>query len=275
MKDPEWVIGFSGHVLAFTGWVMIEGNLTTPEECARMAKRLGARDWKADMSTGQVTMLVHGDLASRKVSERTRQYSKKLILAEAMRRSGKPLVVIDGQGFSDLTNGYPARNRRLQVNSSSEVLVLPELGDGILGGPLSMAQVEVSTSSSALDFGLAALGKGTEISRATVAAISDILKNRGITAQGPARAAPPFDLGWTEAGVVHIAEVLSLIEADEVGQIRSGIRRVLAYAQQLDLSGQRTVQPVLILDRPPTQRAWVADSVSWYSCSGLLVFLFR
>lgn len=76
-----------------------------------MAKTRGAVDWKADMS-GRVSLLVHGDLASQHVTDRTRQYSKKLILADQLRRAGKPIDIVDGQGFADLVAEYPARNEQ-------------------------------------------------------------------------------------------------------------------------------------------------------------------
>ena len=70
--NSEWVTSFRGHVLAFTGKVWIDGSWTIREDCARMAKARGPFDWKADMS-GRVSMLVHGDLASQHVTDRTRQ----------------------------------------------------------------------------------------------------------------------------------------------------------------------------------------------------------
>lgn len=260
--SSEWVTSFRGHVLAFTGKVLIDGSWTIREDCVQMAETRGAVDWKQDMS-GRVTLLVHGDLASQHVSDRTRQYSKKLILADTLRRSGKPVMVIDGQGFADLLKGYPARNRKLLVAGPSQVLVLPDLGEGILGGPLSTKQVPVHEPSE-LTLDLKALDRGTAAHEGTVAALSKTLEGCGLLPQRPGRHAPAFDIGWTDSGVVHIAEVKSLTGTDEAQQIRLGLGQVLDYAQQLRLSrlSSSSVQPVLVLEREPTHPRWKETATS-------------
>ena len=136
----DWVTSFQGQVLAFTGKVLVDGDWTVREDCALMAKRRGALDWKPDMSA-KVTLLVYGDLASANVTDKTRGYSKKLALAERLRSDGKSIAVIDGPGFSDLCTGFPARNRILRPESTDEYLVLPQVGEGILGGPLTISLV--------------------------------------------------------------------------------------------------------------------------------------
>ncbi|GAA5192333.1 hypothetical protein GCM10023346_14060 [Arthrobacter gyeryongensis] len=261
-KASEWVTSFLGHVLAFTGKVWIDGTWTIREDCVRMAEARGAVDWKPDMS-GRVTLLVHGDLASQHVSDRTRQYSKKLILADSLRRSGKPIAIIDGQGFADLVNGYPARNRKLLFAGPSEVLVLPDLGEGILGGPLSTRQIPAHDPSE-LTLNLEALDRGTAAHEATVAALSRMLERRGLLPQRPGRHAPAFDLGWTDDDVVNIAEVKSLTGTDETQQIRLGLGQVLDYAQQIRLSGLSSspVQPVLVLEHEPSHPRWTETASS-------------
>lgn len=254
--DSEWVMSFRGHVLAFTGKVWIDGSWTIREACVRMAAARGALDWKPDMS-GRVSLLVHGDLASQHVTDRTRQYSKKLILADKMRRAGKSVVIVDGQGFADLVAGYPARNRTLKFAGPSEVLVLPELGEGILGGPLSTRKLPVHEPLE-LTVNLEALDKGTVAHEATVTALSRVLERKGLLPQRPGRHAPAFDLGWTEDGAVYIAEVKSLTGTDQTQQIRLGLGQVLDYAQQIRQSGAEsaTVRPVLVLEYEPTHSRW-------------------
>jgi hypothetical protein len=248
----EWVTSFRGLVLAFTGKVWVDGSWTIREDCVRMAETRGAVDWKPDMS-GRVSLLVHGDLASQYVTDRTRQYSKKLILADKLRRSGKSLAIIDGQGFADLVAGYPARNRKLLFAGPSDVLVLPDLGEGILGGPLSTRQIPVHEPSE-LTLNLEALDRGTAAHEATVTALSRTLERRGLLPQRPGRHAPAFDLGWTEDGVVYIAEVKSLTGTDQTQQIRLGLGQVLDYAQQIRHSRLTSspVQPVLVLEHEPS-----------------------
>lgn len=260
--SPEWVTSFRGHVLAFTGRVLIDGGWTIREDCWRMARTRGAADWKTDMS-GRVTLLVHGDLASQHVTDRTRQYSKKLKLADELRRSGKSVAIIDGQGFADLVNGYPARNRELLFDGPSDVLVLPELGEGILGGPLSTRQIPVHEPSE-LTLNLEALDRGTAAHEATVTALSRALEGRGLRPQRPGRHAPAFDVGWTEDGVVNIAEVKSLTGTDQTQQIRLGLGQVLDYAQQIRLSGLESspVQPVLVLEHEPSHPRWTETASS-------------
>jgi hypothetical protein len=260
--ESEWVTSFRGHVLAFTGKVLIDGNWTIREDCGRMAETRGAAGWKPDMS-GRVSLLVHGDLASQKVTDRTRRYSKKLILADKLRRSGKPVAIIDGQGFADLVNGYPARNRKLLFVGPSDVLVLPCLGEVILGGPLPTRQIPIHDPSE-LTLNLEALDRGTAAHEATVTALSRTLERQGILPQRPGRRAPAFDVGWTDNGVVNIAEVKSLTGTDQTQQIRLGLGQVLDYAQQIRLSclSSAPVQPVLVLEHEPNHPRWTETASS-------------
>ena len=213
--------------------------------------------------SGRVSLLVHGDLASQHVTDRTRLYSKKLILADKLRRAGKPIAIVDGQGFADLLAGYPARNRKLMFASPSDVLVLPELGEGVLGGPLSTRQVPTHEPSE-LTLNLEALDRGTAAHEATVAALSKTLEQRGLLPQRPGRHAPVFDLGWTENGVVYIAEVKSLTGTDQTQQIRLGLGQVLDYAQQIRQSRLAAfpVQPVLVLEHAPSHTRWAETASS-------------
>ncbi|WP_448811072.1 hypothetical protein [Agromyces bauzanensis] len=256
--EPEWVTSFRGHVLAFTGKVLIDGDWTIREDCVLMARQRGALDWKPDMS-GKVTLLVYGDLASANVTDKTRGYSKKLALAERLRREGKPISVIDGPGFSDLCAGFPARNRILRPESTDEYLVLPQVGEGILGGPLSIGLIPDHTGQN-FQIDLSALDKGTAAHQATLAAFIASLSRRGLVAERPGRLAPQFDVGWAHEERAFVAEVKSLGGTDEVQQIRLGLGQVLDYAQQLRRATKtgQIVQPVLVLEREPSDpRRWI------------------
>lgn len=258
--QPAWVETLRGHTLAFTGKVFIDGEWEYRENCVLMAKSRGANGWKTDMS-GKVTLLIHGDLASQRVSDTTRNYSKKLRLADTLRRSGKAIALIDGHGFADLINGYPARNRELLVASPTEVLVLPQIGERILGGPLA-TKILTAHRPSQLTVDLGALDRGTAAHEATVAAMSRSLEQRGLVPERSGRHAPEFDLGWIYRGAVHIAEVKSPGSTVESQQIRLGLGQVLEYAQQIRaiVDPTQLVQPVLVLEREPKESHWVEAS---------------
>ncbi|MFE0582985.1 hypothetical protein ACFW2Z_31425, partial [Streptomyces sp. NPDC058866] len=68
---------------------------------------------KPDFSR-KITFVVHGDLASQFVTDSHREYSKKLVLAAREREQGHRGCVVDGNGFVDLIDGYPAPCRELQ-----------------------------------------------------------------------------------------------------------------------------------------------------------------
>ena len=214
--------------------------------------------------SGKVTLLVHGDLASQNVTDKTRQYSKKLKLADTLRRSGHALAVIDGQGFADLLEGYPARNRELRVASVDEVLVLPVIGEGILGGPLT-TRTPVRHEPLQLRVDLEALDRGTAAHEATLAAFADSLASRGFAPQRPGRLAPQFDVGWSSGSVVHVAEIKSLGSSVESQQIRLGIGQAVDYAQQLrsTAAASQVVQAFVVLERRPHDAdRWLAVAAS-------------
>lgn len=261
---PQWIESFHGHVLAFTGRVFVDGNWEIREDCVRMAMARGAADWKTDMSR-KVSLLVHGDLASQNVTDKTRQYSKKLKLADTLRRSGHELAIIDGQGFADLLDGYPARNRELRVAGVGEVLVLPSLGEGILGGPLA-ERAPTAHQPSSLTVDLEALDRATAAHEATLLAFARRLASRGLVPQRHGRNAPKFDVGWADGLTVYVAEVKSLGSAVEDQQIRLGIGQVVDYAEQLRsrpaIPGQ-SVRAVLVLERRPREPdRWMAAAES-------------
>ncbi|PPF28424.1 MULTISPECIES: hypothetical protein [unclassified Rathayibacter] len=256
--EPEWIASLRGEVLAFTGKVLVDGEWTVREECVLMAERRGALGWKTDMSS-KVTLLVYGDLASSVVTDKTRHYSKKLALAERLRRAGMRIHVIDGPGFSDLCAGFPARNRLLLPESDDEYLVLPQVGEGILGGPLTLGPTP-DHSGVMVELDLAALDKGTIAHQRTLAAFIDVLGRRQLVAERPSRTAPRFDVGWSDSTRSFIAEVKSLGGPDEAQQIRLGMGQVVDYAAQLRraTTTDQEIQPVLVLERKPVDpRRWV------------------
>ncbi|MFI1718878.1 hypothetical protein [Streptomyces litmocidini] len=262
-----WVHSLRGQRLCFTGKVLIDGEWTVRKRCVEVSQRLGA-SWKPDFSR-KVTLFVHGDLASQAVTDAQRDYSKKLVRAAWERDRGYHVCVVDGDGFADLIGGYPARCRELQraQGTDDQVLVLPQVGDGILGGPLQRHRPS-HHESGALKLDLDHLDRGTEAHESTVAALISHLADQQVEVRGHARNAPRFDAGWSRGDEVFIAEVKSLSDANEDQQIRLGIGQILDYAHQLKLARTHgLVRPVLVLERQPGDPRWV----SLASESGILL----
>ncbi|MGW6789189.1 hypothetical protein [Streptomyces chartreusis] len=262
-----WVHSLSGQTLCFTGKVLIDGEWTVRKDCREIAEQLGA-SWKPDFSR-KITVFVHGDLASQAVTDTHREYSQKLVSAAEWRDRGHHVCVVDGDGFADLIGGHAARCRELQRAHSSDdhVLVLPQAGDGILGGPLQQHRVG-RREPGALALDLAHLDKGTKAHESTIAALIEHLARQCIELRRHARNAPRFDAGWSRGEDVFIAEVKSLTGASEDQQLRLGIGQVLDYAHQLRLA--RTcgrMRPVLVLEKEPTDPRWT----SLAEASGILL----
>jgi hypothetical protein len=253
-----WVRSLAGETLCSTGKVLIDGVWTLRKDCVERAHRRGASS-KPDFSR-KITIFVHGDLASQVVTDEQRGYSQKLVGAERERHLGHHVCVVDGDGFADLLVGQPARCRELRraAGGSDQVLVLPQVGDGILGGPLQRHRT-VNHEPSALSLDLDKLDKGTEAHEATVAALIEHLVARQVEVRGHGRNAPRFDAGWSRGDDVFIAEVKSLTGAGEEQQIRLGVGQVIDYAHQLrSLKTHGQVRPVLVLEKQPADSRWTA-----------------
>ncbi|MGW7423651.1 hypothetical protein ACWGJB_27050 [Streptomyces sp. NPDC054813] len=253
-----WVYSLSGQTLCFTGKVLIDDEWVIRKDCADISQKLGA-SWKPDFSR-KITVFVHGELASQAVTDTHREYSKKLVRAAWERDRGYHVCVVDGDGFADLIVGHPARCRELQRarGADDHIFVLPQTGDGILGGPLQRHTVG-HHDSGALTLDLAHLDKGTEAHESTIAALIEHLSRQHIELRAHARNAPRFDAGWSRNDDVFIAEVKSLTGASEDQQIRLGIGQVLDYAHQLQLARKYgRIRPVLVLEKQPTDPRWTS-----------------
>lgn len=255
-----WVHSLRGQTICFTGGVFIDGKRLVRRECVERAEKRKAQ-CKEEFS-GQITLVVHGDLAGKVVTDEKRKYSEKLVAADRERERGHHVCVVDADGFADLINGrgHPARCRTLKrfPGGSRQVLVLPETGDGVLGGPLRASQASRHQPGE-LSLDLAALDKGTEAHESTVAALIAHLARRKVQVCRPARRAPRFDAGWSRDKDVFIAEVKSLTGGREEQQIRLGIGQVLDYAHQMRVAGAHgQVRPVLVLERRPTDPRWAS-----------------
>ncbi len=254
-----WVETLRDQEIVFTGKVLVDGDWTPRAECRLMARARGARADKTDFS-GKISLVVHGDLASQVVQDEGRRYSQTLVLAQERRAQGKHVCVVDGAGFSDLLAGYPARCRELRstTSGSNQRLVLPAVGDGVLGGPLQSAR-PTQHDSTLLARDLAQLDRGTAAHETVLKALVEHLRQRGIDLMAPARKAPKFDAGWSVGDTVYVAEVKSLGSANEDQQIRLGMGQVLDYVYQLErLRPVGVLQPVLVLERRPEDNRWAS-----------------
>jgi hypothetical protein len=200
-----------------------------------------------------VTVLGHGDLGARSLTDPERGYSQKLVFAEQMMsQGGLHIHVIDAVGFEALLHGLPARCHRLRERNGV-VHAEPFIKDPHFGEPLSVHR-EMIHDTSGLRVDLSALDAGTAAHERTVGALKDHLNDRGIPAFGPASGAPRFDAGWDDANGRVIAEVKSLSGANEAQQIRLGLGQVLDYTHTV--SQDRPARAVLVLEREPQSRHW-------------------
>lgn len=86
--------------------------------------------------------------------------------------------------------------------------------------------------------------------------LADAVRSAGLTPQSPASHDPQFDVAWQINGSVFVAEVKSVTKENEDRQLRLGLGQVLCYAFLLDWPGVNDVQPVLAVERPPTDEYW-------------------
>jgi hypothetical protein len=88
-------------------------------------------------------------------------------------------------------------------------------------------------------------------------ALAAWIRTRGLTPLRSAGSTADFDLAWDDGVTFSVAEVKSLTPGNETGQLRLGLGQVLHYAMLLGSNG-RAVRPVLAVERPPTDRRWIA-----------------
>ncbi|WP_244162758.1 hypothetical protein [Streptomyces bungoensis] len=249
--------GLKGHTVCFTGRVLVDGVWTVRADCAKRARQFDAIP-KTDFSR-KVTLVVYGDLASKVVTDDRRTYSSTLVDAEAERRQGRHVCVVDADGFSKLLKGRPApclELRKARAGRVRPVAADTTEGGGILGGPLRMRHTGRRLSGD-LTLDLSSLDKATTAHEATVGALIAHLSRQGIETRAHAPGAPQFDAGWSRDEEVFVAEIKSLTGAREEQQIRLGIGQVLDYAYRLRTAHPNTVlHPVLVLERPPSVARW-------------------
>jgi hypothetical protein len=82
------------------------------------------------------------------------------------------------------------------------------------------------------------------------------LRNAGIEPRSCLPTEPPFDLAWQQNGTVFVAEVKSVNDGNEEGQLRLGLGQVLRYRQRLLALGHERVVAVPVPERQPRDTTW-------------------
>ena len=86
--------------------------------------------------------------------------------------------------------------------------------------------------------------------------LAEAVRSAGVEPRSPAPHDPQFDVAWQINESAFVAEVKSVTEENEDRQLRLGLGQVLCYAFLLDWPGVNDVQPVLAVERPPTDEYW-------------------
>jgi hypothetical protein len=102
-----------------------------------------------------------------------------------------------------------------------------------------------------------AVGRGLRAHHQLQNRLAEFARAAGWAPRDPAPIDPEFDLAWETAHGIVVVEVKSCTKENEVRQLRMGIGQVLDYDDSLRARGQ-AVQPVLYLEREPSDGRWVA-----------------
>jgi hypothetical protein len=86
--------------------------------------------------------------------------------------------------------------------------------------------------------------------------LARVLRSAGIEPRSHRPQEPNFDLAWTADGTVFVAEIKSITDANEEGQLRLGLGQVLRYRYQLEKLGHHHVLAVLVPEREPRDPTW-------------------
>jgi hypothetical protein len=247
-----WITRLRGHTVAYTGSVLVDGTWVPQAMCGELAQQRGA-DWRDDWSS-EVTLLVHGALAGKRVVDPARGYSRKLVGAQQSRQQRRHVHVVDADGFSDLLAGTPAPCRQLR-RRAGHITVAGKVGDGILGGPLRPRRIPRRSSGDVLKVDWDQIDAATAAHEETIRALIAHLRQDDVEVRGPWRGGPRFDAGWTRGRTVYIAEVKSLLGAHQDQQIRLGLGQLLDYEYRIPKALGHVV-PVLVLERRPASDHW-------------------
>lgn len=86
--------------------------------------------------------------------------------------------------------------------------------------------------------------------------LAQVLRNAGIEPRSPLPREPNFDLASETNGTVFVAEIKSISDDNEEGQLRLGLGQVLRYRHSLERLGHPRVVAVLMPERAPRDASW-------------------
>ena len=86
-------------------------------------------------------------------------------------------------------------------------------------------------------------------------ALAQRLRDAGHRPLSP-KGGPQFDLAWESDGQMHLIEVKSLHELNEVVQLRYGLGQLAGYRAELEAAGRRVGRCILAVERAPVTGAW-------------------
>ncbi len=86
--------------------------------------------------------------------------------------------------------------------------------------------------------------------------LARVLRAAGIEPRSRLPEEPNFDLAWEANGAVFVAEVKSITDQNEEGQLRLGLGQVLRNRHRLQGLGHAHVVAVLVPERAPRDPAW-------------------
>lgn len=103
---PGQVGTLRGQVAIATGKVFIRGEHEHRDIIHILLERAGAR--VTTKMSGQISLLIHGDLSGQVVVDQAREYSQKILDVLAEDGSGHHVCVVSSRGLSELLEGRAA-----------------------------------------------------------------------------------------------------------------------------------------------------------------------
>ncbi|MFF8098756.1 hypothetical protein ACF07S_03000 [Streptomyces sp. NPDC016640] len=226
----------------FTGKTLVDGEWVIRDDCFSRSQTLGAVCQNS--FSRKVTLVVHGELAGN-VKDMGRGLSRKLLAVMESRKAGRHIHVVDAAGYSDLLFGAPARCRDLKVQGD-QVTVMPEVGEGFLGGPFDRLRLRTRGISR---FEAGALGRGTpQHEKLLSRLIEQVVGRVTLDVRAPARRGPHFDLGWISERTAYGAWVATPQQSvgEETNHLAEAVEYVGRPARSVPRHGQ--VQRVVVLE---------------------------
>jgi hypothetical protein len=115
--------------------------------------------------------------------------------------------------------------------------------------------VEISRQAAPAPVDPDATGRGLRAHHRLQNRLAELVRAAGYAPRSPAPVDPDYDLAWETKHAIVVVEVKSCTKDNEVRQLRLGIGQVLDYEDALLARGRR-VQPVVYLERPPSDPRW-------------------